>query len=399
MSTVITLQEYIPLLLPLAQLPLEAARVLHQNYSKQVTVEAPSFLDNDHGGGHWRLTAQGWVGAIVLSPEITLVLTPRTPVHNLFRMIETVYNLESLQFLQGRYGVETLAEFYERLASFLAARILDRSRRGIYQAYIPNEASLPLVRGQIQVQRMLDRPWETRFPCRFEKHDVDIQDNQILVWTLKCLLDSGLCTEERSLPLVRRAYRALRQQVSVQPMAATVCLHRRYHRLNADYQLLHALCYFFLEEQGPAHVLGQHTTTPFLVDMARLYERFVAFWLQRRINPPYTIKAQERYLIGGAGGTHFTIDLVIYDSRSGRPRWVLDTKYKRPSARPGASDLAQIVAYAEAMGAKEAVLIYPSTLPQPFCAVIGDIRVRTLAFALDGDLDAAGKMLLDALIG
>jgi 5-methylcytosine-specific restriction enzyme subunit McrC len=380
-------------------LPLEAARTLHQNYANQLTVEAPSLLSGDHGREHWRLTAQGWVGTIVLSPQITLVLTARAPVHNLFRMIETVYGLERLQFLQGSYGVETLAEFYERLASYLALRILERSQRGIYHAYMPSQASLPLVRGQIQVQPMLARPWATRFPCRFEEYKADIEDNQILAWTLQRILHNGLCTEERSLPVVRHAYRTLSQQITVRPIAATACLNRRYHRLNADYQSLHALCHFFLEGQGPAHTLGQHTMTPFLVDMARLYERFVAAWLQRCIGPQYTIKAQERYPIGGAGGTHFTIDLVIYDRSNGRPRWVLDTKYKRPSARPDAADLAQIVAYAEAMGVRDAVLIYPTALPQPFCGEIGEIRVRTLAFALDGDLDAAGQTLLRTLQG
>jgi 5-methylcytosine-specific restriction enzyme subunit McrC len=337
------------------------------------------------------------VGTIVLSPEITLALTTKTPVANLFRMIETVYNLESLQFLQGSYDVKTLAEFYERLASFLASRILERCQRGIYHAYTLEEASLPFVRGQLQAQPMLVRPWRTRFPCRFAEYTADIEDNQILAWTLRCILRNGLCTEEHSLPLVRRAYRTLSRQITIRPFAAKECLDRRYHRLNADYQPLHALCYFFLEGQGPAHVLGEYSMTPFLVDMARLYERFVAIWLQRQIGPQYTIKAQERYLIGGATGTHFTIDLVVYDRRTGRPRWVLDTKYKRPAATPDTADLAQIVAYAEAMDVKDAILVYPAPLPQPFCGVIGEIQVCTLSFALDGDLEAAGQALLRAL--
>ena len=58
-----------------------------------------------------------------------------------------------------------------------------------------------------------------------------------------------------------------------------------YHRLNRDYEVLHALCRFFLENSGPAHSSGGHTFFPFLVDMAQLFERFVAGWLQKHLPP------------------------------------------------------------------------------------------------------------------
>jgi hypothetical protein len=69
---------------------------------------------------------------------------------------------------------------------------------------------------------------------------------------------------------------------------------------------------------------------------------------------------------------------------------VVDTKYKVPDS-PSTADVSQVVAYAEAKGCQEAVLVYPIPLKKPLRDTrIGKIRVRTLAFRLDGDLDTNG---------
>jgi 5-methylcytosine-specific restriction enzyme subunit McrC len=76
---------------------------------------------------------------------------------------------------------------------------------------------------------------------------------------------------------------------------------------------------------------------------------------------------------------------------------VLDTKYK-PVDRPAIEDLEQIVAYAQAKGCQEAVFVYPIALPVPFNERVGDIRVRSLAFALGGDLEESGREFLDSVL-
>ncbi|MCX7038200.1 MAG: hypothetical protein NT005_03560 [Spirochaetes bacterium] len=43
------------------------------------------------------------------------------------------------------------------------------------------------------------------------------------------------------------------------------------------------MCRFFLESSGPTHEPGGNLMLPFLVDMARLFELFVAEWLQQHI--------------------------------------------------------------------------------------------------------------------
>jgi 5-methylcytosine-specific restriction enzyme subunit McrC len=185
--------------------------------------------------------------------------------------------------------------------------------------------------------------------------------------------------------------------VTLRAYTAQHCLGRTYHRLNQDYQLIHTLCYFFLEQANPGYTRGDRVGLPFLVEMPRLYERFVAAWLRAHLDQRWRLQIQERYPINPAVNLAFTIDLVLYARHKAAAYCVLDTKYKTPQA-PSAEDIAQVLAYAQAKGAPEAALIYPVELARPLDQQIGGVRVRSLSFALDGDLDQAGECLLAALV-
>ena len=50
------------------------------------------------------------------------------------------------------------------------------------------------------------------------------------------------------------------------PFCSQHCLGRLDHRLNQDYQSLHALCHFFLAGSGPTHRAGDHGMLPFLIE-------------------------------------------------------------------------------------------------------------------------------------
>ena len=84
---------------------------------------------------------------------------------------------------------------------------------------------------------------------------------------------------------------------------------------------------------------------PFLIDMNRLFELFVAEWLAAHLPKTHCVKAQEHVEITASGDLEFIVDLVLYDAVEDRPLCVLDTKYKRPKT-PAAGDIEQVVAYA-----------------------------------------------------
>lgn len=392
----IYLREYQPTSLPAETFTPATGELLWRHYGNVIDVTFPS----PRSEGQWQLTSQGWVGQIPLTPEVTLALQPRFSLHNLFQMVAYAYRLRSFHFLQGVVAVEELAGFYERLAVELARRVMARSRQGLHQAYVDEEQALPYVRGKIDVRRV--RPWDPRLTCRYEVQTTDNVDNQIIAWTLHLISRGGLCSElgQRH---IERAARSLQGQVRLVPVGPEVCQERLYNRLNGDYQAIHALCRFFLEHSGPGHNSGKREMVPFLVNMARLYELFVAEWLQQHLPDPWSLKVQERVAVQDTGSTpapatadlHFTIDLTLYDA-SGAPQMVLDTKYKE-GAGATTGDISQIVTYAQLKGCHEAVLIYPTRPAQPLDVKIGNVRVRTLAFAVDKPLESAGKALLAEL--
>ncbi len=374
----------------------EEGLLLWQEYRRYVRVDFPS----PRTGGGWLLCAQGWVGTLPVSADLRLALTPKVPVANIFRMLEVAYRLD-FRLFPGLTGAASLDEFFERLASVLARRVLDRCRRGLYRSYQPRREPLPFLRGSLDLRQHVKRPWEIALPCRFQEHTADLEDNQILSWTLERITRSGACSE-RVLPVVRRGYRALQGFVTPQPVRPEACLGRLYHRLNQDYEPMHALCRFILEHTGPTHERGDRRSLPFLVDMARLFELFVAEWLRVRLPAGLGVTAHERVRVGEGESLQFDIDLVIHATPGRRPLAVLDTKYKA-AARAATDDVSQVVTYAELMGCTEAFLVYPTVPKRPLDVAIGSIRVRSLAFPLGGDLETAGvafrRRLMDWLAG
>lgn len=389
--TIIELREYEPKTIERAGFTEALAEAIWHRYRNEVSVELPSFKN----GYQWGLTSQGWVGYIPLARDLHLALRPKVPIANLFHMLEHAYKLGT--FLEeGLVQVGSLQELYERLAMVLAKRVLDRGRRGFYRTYLSRADRTSYVRGRMNLRRLSQAPWDSRVHCHYQEHTADVEENRILAWTLFTIARSGVCTS-RSLPTVRQAFRQLRHFVSLDRVAPADCVRCLYHRLNEDYQPLHALCRFFLENLGPTYWSGDRTMLPFLVDMARLFEVFVAEWLKvRRLNG-IRFRAHERVTWDEVNGLRSDIDLVLLDEATGLPAAVLDTKYKTGES-PSEADIHQIVFYAQATDTHEAVLVYPEPLGRPLDTWVKDIRVRTLTFALDGDLDQAGQQFLQELL-
>jgi hypothetical protein len=84
---------------------------------------------------------------------------------------------------------------------------------------------------------------------------------------------------------------------------------------------------------------------------------------------------------------------MIRDER-GKPLRVVDVKYKNVSA-PSAEDVAQVVTYATAVRANEAVLVFPH--PIRWSAMVGPIHVRAVGVRLDDDLSIAAEQLATLL--
>ena len=374
------------------ELPAAVGERLWRQYSDRILVEPPSFKTENH----WLLTPQGWAGHIPIDHDYRVFIEPKIEISSLFRMLEYAYKLSFLASGE-MVGATNIQEFYERLSRILALRILDRSRKGFHREYVARSNRLPYLRGKLNLESMLQPPTEVSLDCSYHENTADIEDNQILTWTLYCIARHGFVRDDIA-QVIRRAYRATQSASTLRPVSPALCSNRSYTRLNNDYAELHALCRFFLEHGGPGHKQGSRSMLPFLVNMPRLYELFVSEWLRVHLPTHLAISEQYGVTLGEQDEVRFEIDLLICDRATGAPRALLDTKYKAPNS-PSASDVEQVIAYAKAIGCKKAALVYPQQLPTAFDHIVGqEISVWSTEFCLSGDLDENGKSFLSALL-
>ncbi|MCB8949739.1 MAG: restriction endonuclease [Ardenticatenaceae bacterium] len=387
------IREYESLNLPAGELPDWVGELLWRNLDqngRKLLISFPSPKTD----GQWQLTAQGWVGQIQVPHQLTLTITPKVSNARLFQLWEMAYDLNLAELAEGLTAVHSLPAFFSLLAQILAQRVIHRGRQGFQQAYLQETAELPYVRGKLLTRQPSTSSPSVTLACRYDAHTADIPDNQIVAYTLHQIARSGQCSPAAQ-TAVRRAYHLLQPLVSLRPFQPQDCQNRTYSRLNQDYATLHALCRFFLEHTGPLLDEGQHQLMPFLLNMAQLYERCVANWLQAELPPPYRIKVQENTVLGPHDELRFQIDLTLY-GENGRPLAVLDTKYKTPD-KPSQADISQVITYAKARGCHHALLIYPQPLSQPLNVAVGDVQLHTVTFGLDEPVAQAGEQLLTQL--
>ncbi len=388
---IIKLVEYETRYLALSDFSDEDAKHIFSQFGNKVIVDWPT----PKTAGRWQLTSQGWVGFVPLAEKRGISLQPKVPLKNLFQMLEYAYDLRSFKLLEGLYDCESIRDFYDRLANILSKRLLKRAREGLYKIYQEERENIGFVRGRMDMSIFAKTPVKTLIPCIYEEHAIDNTDNQIVAWTLHTILRSGICSG-RSIPELRKAEAVLRNSVSLKPFWGNDCIGRNYNRLNEDYEVMHKLCRFFLENTGPTQNIGNRSMIPFLVYMPRLFELFVAQWLKQNLNARYVLKSQESLHIGEKDSMKMVMDLVLYNLDTSKPICVLDTKYKaHNTVLP--DDYSKVVAYGDAIGCDETVLIYPKPLEFPFNEKPGKVRVKTVVFDIGGELEENGNKMLTQL--
>jgi 5-methylcytosine-specific restriction enzyme subunit McrC len=383
----LSLVEYQPKFLDRDRIDDAIAQQIWQNYRQYLDIETPSFKTQQR----WKITPKGVIGTIPLAPDFTIRIQPKTAIFNIWQMLDTVGSLKSLQMFEQLTACDRLEDLCDILAQTLARQILDLARHGLVASYQPHRDRLISPRGRIDWPRTARSPWQTRLPCHYTTRTADIPDNQILLWTLHHLRRTRHLCRATTQAQLAHAHRALRGSISLVPFTANDCRDRLYDRLNADYQIPHTLCGFFLEHLSPGQHHGDRHALPFLLNTAQLYEAYVAAWLAQHLPPQYRLKAQDPYKF--SPNHRYKIDLTIYDRTTNKAIAVLDTKYKTPE-KPSNTDINQILTYAhfkksDRVATHRAILIYPESLPQPLDQISDTIHLQSLVFGCDPDKDGA----------
>ncbi|HSH02394.1 MAG TPA: hypothetical protein VLL52_07730 [Anaerolineae bacterium] len=390
--TVIVLPAYRSVRLPAASLPLALGERLWREQGQGVGVTFPSPVTNDE----WVLYNQGWLGRIVMAEGYVFDLQARLPLQNVWRMWAYAYGLERWPVVAGVYETGSVVDFLEGVGLLLAEGVLRLVRRGLWRQYGTVE-SRGAIRGRLVTADFGRGGLPLAIRTRHQVSGVDHEDNQILLYTLGQLLAAGWVDEARG--VVGKAYHALRGEVGWRAFTAADCEGRVYSRLAADYEWLHGVCAFILEQLGPAATGDGRLMRSFVIKLPYLFEKFVAGWLGQNLAEGWQLQVQRSVPVRGVGGEvmRYQIDMVL--AGPGGEVVVLDTKYK-DGGRPGAADLNQMVAYAQLQGGKRAWLVYPGDGEErPFLAHFGAVEVGAAYFDLSGDLEVGGLRFWEQVVG
>jgi 5-methylcytosine-specific restriction enzyme subunit McrC len=309
-------------------------------------------------------------------------------------------------------GVHGLLELrgHDLLSVFLLLFLdeVERLRRdGLARTYRTEEANEHQFRGRLAMAKHLreNLVHRERFFVAHTVFDADNLPNRILRQALRAVAATAARGE-----VADRSRRLLADYPEVSPLRVDPAHFDRLprNRAFARYERALTLARWILDHLVPLPSSGGDPAFVYLVEMAVLFQEFVAVMFRRLAGDELTVRAQARQAFWPAGarwprGLH--PDLVV---GTGGARVVIDTKWKTPGREgPTDEDLRQVYVYCDYFGAERGILLYPRTAssPEPWGGGYEgrprrcELRYLDL-FGADGRFDAAGvRSQLAALVG
>lgn len=242
----------------------------------RLAVSDTAGADLHPGQAYFQVNPKQYVAHLALPSGSLLLVEPKINPANVFRMLAYVYagwNRDVFRNAEVLYSTDRL--LFEPLVELFSDMVAARVRRGLVQDYVRHEENLSVMRGRILFERQVAanavRP--DRLFCRYHQQTPDIEDNQVVKWTLRYLagVDGWSARTAHSVRVNLRHF----SEVSLRaPDRGPLC-GRRYNRMNDDYRLLHDLCRLFLENGAITEHAGDWRFRGFLLDMNLLFEAFI----------------------------------------------------------------------------------------------------------------------------
>jgi 5-methylcytosine-specific restriction endonuclease McrBC regulatory subunit McrC len=243
------------------------------------------------------------------------------------------------------------------LATAFAEELEAVSRVGLVAGYGETESVSPFLRGRLRTAAQLRDAASRAFPDRFHIEEPVFDFNTVWNQIAKATA-TALLRHELPLALRQRIEAATAPLADVESRDITehdFATANREPRV-AHYAALLRVCEFVLRGFAVATPATPATGGSFLLDLSRVFERYVARELRRAFanHAQWEVQTQPAFAVGP---TVLQPDIVI--AKRGQPWAVLDTKWKRPAS--DASDIHQVLAYAALTGARRVALVYPGS--------------------------------------
>lgn len=306
-------------------------------------------------GGRVRVeTLGGWVGSLV-SGHLRVVLRPNALSPGVVASM-----LAEAEGAEPR-AADALAG--DDLHAWLARRLCDEIAglvaRGLRPEYVTRMRAGEPIRGEIAFERWLgpSSPTEGRRPpCRVRERTLDGPEHRLLARALGAVAGASALEP----PLRRWASGLARRFGEAAPSPAPSGTRYRKAGPYAPYAAAIDLAILLLGGLRGWGAEGTRPGTGFLVNVDRLYERWLFRRARRALPPLWTLREQEHLILARDRGRQLDryVDAVVRDP-SGRVVAVLDAKNKLFSREspPPRDDVHQVLSYAAATGARRACLI------------------------------------------
>lgn len=354
-----------------------------------------------------RIASRSWVG-MVRFQAFDLIVEPKLAGENigLVRLLEFTTGLSGFRRISSRRTLPVepnTLDLFNLLALLFTEECDAVVKGGLLSDYVSREEVLPALRGRLITDRQLTRQFGRidQLECRFDEHETNTPENQILAAAL------AACSRRSRDREVRGRVRRLENIFAEVCDPSTADLrHIRetivYNRMNEQYREAHCLAWLILDGLGIRDVLaaGHTRSFSFLIDMNSLFERFVWRALEsicagQDLQVQYQRK--DRSILWDATRerpyARVIPDLLV--ERSDRVAALpIDTKYKEYDQRrlsPG--DIYQTFLYAYAYGRHEfehvpaALIVYPASTIAP---QEGMLQIRSRHGAVTGHVHALG---------
>jgi 5-methylcytosine-specific restriction enzyme subunit McrC len=348
--------------------------------ASQVVTAVPS----PYQPGIWHVAAAGQVGTARIG-EMTVHVRPKVPVARLLFLLG--YSSHGAAWQPDTVPVATAPDLVPAIAQALWRQAERALHQGLLPGYVTVEESSPVLRGRLRESVQLGARHGLPLPLeiRHDEFTVDIPENQILRAACARMLSVPRVDDE-SARMLRRLLREF-GDVSEIPRGAPVPSWTP-SQLNARYHDALRLASLVLTATAIEHGAGNVAVNGFLIDMPKLFERFVTVALREALVAGFggRVDSQTRYYFDQAAQIVLRPDIVW--QAGGAATAVIDAKYKaeKPAGYPNA-DLYQLLAYCTTLGLPSGHLVYARGNAQPARHVVRQSGTEILCHAVDLSLE------------
>jgi 5-methylcytosine-specific restriction enzyme subunit McrC len=303
--------------------------------------------------GRYRVTALGFAG-VLYTRNLRIVLRPKIPAANLFLLLDPDAPPEAVaDAIASEPGTEAL----DFLARRLADEMRSRAAAGLRRGYVERSDQQAFLQGRLDVaaQSRESPAARARFHTTREEFTPDLAVHRLAKATAEALLAYPLLGAP-----TRAALRAVLNGYAEVPSLPLDPAALDGLSADADRPLID-LCRLLIQGLRPRDMTGDVVGPGFLLDLERVFERYVERGLRNGL-PPRELDAQREFIYhapvpAGQPPLAGRPDFVV--RRDDRVRCVLDAKWKALDGPPPAADVHQVLAYAAGLGCHDVRLVYP----------------------------------------